>query len=217
MEEQTTKKPIWKRWWFWVCVVILLFIIIGSNSSKSSTPTQTQTAKQQTKKQFVWTTAEVTEDNIKAALAKNSPATPIVTDSDFPKSITKITIQDSTTKPGQKNIEITYKAGTAWDETDIVKRAGGTMIQAGSILFENPKIEQITLIALTEMTDQYGKTKLEEGTKITLNRETASKIDWKGLADRHTTDPGNIYRIADNYYIHPGIYKNVKPNEVRLL
>ncbi|MGB4512121.1 MAG: hypothetical protein WBI31_10755, partial [Thermacetogeniaceae bacterium] len=133
MEEQTTKKPIWKRWWFWVCVVILLFIIIGSNSSKSSTPTQTQTAKQQTKKQFVWTTAEVTEDNIKAALAKNSPATPIVTDSDFPKSITKITIQDSTTKPGQKNIEITYKAGTAWDETDIVKRAGGTMIQAGSI------------------------------------------------------------------------------------
>jgi hypothetical protein len=66
------------------------------------------------------------------------------------------------------------------------------------------------------MTDQYGKTSTEVVTKIVLTRDLAQKVDWKGLAERHVTDPGNIYRIADNYNIHLGILNKVKTDEVRL-
>jgi hypothetical protein len=78
-------------------------------------------------------------------------------------------------------------------------------------------VETVAIFALTEMTDQYGKTETEVVTKLVCTREIANKVDWKGLADRHATDPGNIYRIADHYYIHPGVLKNVKLNEVQLL
>jgi len=221
--QEPKKKPIWKKWWFWVLAFFVLIVIASSGSESQQTPasepasTQTENAaskaKQQT--QFNWATADVSEANIKAALSKGSSVSAVPSDSDFPKSISKVVVMDNAAKSGQKNIEVWYKAGTAWDETDFVKRCGGTAIEAGSILFANPKVEQVALFALTEMTDQYGKTELEVGTKIVLTREIASKVDWKGLAERHVSDPGNIYRITDNYHIHLGILKNVKRNEVQ--
>jgi hypothetical protein len=74
----------------------------------------------------------------------------------------------------------------------------------------------LAIFAETEFTDQYGNKNTSTGAKIVITRDIADKIDWKGLAERHVTDPGNIYRIADNYSIHPGIRKNLKLNEVEL-
>lgn len=34
---ETTKKPIWKKWWFWVLIVFAFFIIVGSISGSSET------------------------------------------------------------------------------------------------------------------------------------------------------------------------------------
>ncbi|HOS88348.1 MAG TPA: hypothetical protein PLG37_02645 [Candidatus Pacearchaeota archaeon] len=42
MEDQKTKKSIFKKWWFWVIVVIVLFIILGSSGSKNTNNTVQQ-------------------------------------------------------------------------------------------------------------------------------------------------------------------------------
>ncbi|WP_018086441.1 hypothetical protein [Desulfurispora thermophila] len=168
------------------------------------------------KEAFNWAGSDVTVDTVKKALEQKTPAKPVFSDTDFPQNITDVQVLDNVAKPGQKNILIYYKSGTVWDETDFVKRVGGTAIQVGSVLFTNPKIEQVALFAQTEMTDQYGKKSLEVGAKIVLSREIAEKVDWKGLADRHTADPANIYHLAKDYYIHPGILRNVKLDKVKL-
>jgi hypothetical protein len=202
-------------------VIIVLLVIIGLivESCSGEKPTSTQGNSPTTSSNqgtISWATADITEDNIKLALSGKAPADPISKDSDFHKNLTKIEIIDNANKPGNKNINIFYKAGTSWDETDFVKRIGGTAIVIGSILFSNQKVEQVAIFTQTEMTDKYGKTSLETGTKIVLSRNTANKIDWKGISERHITDPGNIYRIADDYKIHPGILKNVKLDKVQL-
>jgi len=163
-------------------------------------------------KAFNWSGSEITVDTVKKALEQQAPVEPVFSDGDFPRDITKIEIIDNVVKSGKKNILIYYKPKTFWDETDFVKRVGGTAIQVGSVLFANSKVEDIALFAQTEMTDQYGKTSLDVGTSIWLSREMAKKVDWKGLADRHAEDPTNIYHLAEKYYIHPGILKNVNPN-----
>jgi len=42
MEDQKTKKSIFKKWWFWIIVVIVLFIILGSSGSKNTNNTAQQ-------------------------------------------------------------------------------------------------------------------------------------------------------------------------------
>lgn len=169
------------------------------------------------KNKIDWPSAEVTEGNIKAALSQKPSIDPLWKDSNFAEKITKIEITDHAAKPGQKIIDIWYEMDDAWDETDLVKKAGGTAIIINSILFQNDKVEWVTTFAQAKMTDQYGNTHLEPVVKIGITREIANKVDWKGLAEKHaSSDPGNIYRIADNYNIHYGILRHVKLDKVRL-
>lgn len=214
------KKKPWKVWLLSLTSAFLLFcyaVSLPSTPSKTSTtPTtsKTSTSTTPTTKVFDWVSADITVDTVKDALSGKSPVNPVPSD-DFNKNISDIQVSNNV-KEGQKSISVYYKAGTAWDDTDSVKRAGGTAIIIYSILFQNPKVEQVSVFAQTDMTDQYGKTATETGVKIALDRETANKIDWKGFSERHITDPGNIYRVSGDYRIHPGILKNVKLNEVKL-
>lgn len=159
------------------------------------------------------TTKDITQATVKAALNGDAPANPTSVDVDFPNNITKIEVKSS--KIGN-DISIYFKNNGAWDETDFVKTAGGTEIKAASILFANPSVQSVTIYDQTEMTDTYGKKSVETGVEIMLGRNMANKADWNGLAELHTTDPGNIYRLAEYYYIHPAILKNVKQDVIKL-
>jgi hypothetical protein len=214
MENQLQqKKPIWKRWWFWA--IILVIIVSVSNGGNKSQPAQTANNKKETKQQavqekpFNWPKEDITVETVKLALKQKAPASPVSKDLRFPKNITDIIILNSN-NPGHKIVTIYYKSGPYWDETDLVRRSGGTAIEVGSLLFLNPKIDQVSLFALVKMRDQYGNEKLDVGTKIILKKDMAIKANWKGLAEIHELDPTNIYKIAAEYYIDPGILKNVE-------
>lgn len=169
------------------------------------------------KKKIDWPSAEVTEENIRAALSQKPSIDPLWKDSNFAEKITKIEITDHAAKPGQKIINIWYEMGDVWDETDLVKKAGGTTILINSMLFQNDKVEWVTVFAQAKMTDQYGNTELEPVVKIGITKEIANKVNWEGLAEKHAgSDPWNIYRIADNYNIHYGVLKRVKLDKIRL-
>lgn len=214
------RNPIWKKWMLggFGCFALLIFLVVIDSPSKKTEPETkpAQAVAQPAKPAFNWATADVTEATIREALAAKPPVTPSSRDAKFPSDITKIDIVDSTAAPGQKHITLHFKPDMSWDETTFVRNVGGTEIVAGSMLFSNPKVEEVTCYAQTEMQDQYGKSSVQSVIKITLKKATAGKIDWKGLADRHITDPGNIYRIADHRYIHPGILKEVPRDKVRL-
>ena len=147
--------------------------------------------------------AILTEQNIRIAL-KNEVLQVIPSDHSFPADIIKINIKDNPDVTGQKDIEIFFEP-EFWDETHLVKIVGGTMIKVGKTLFINPEIETITLLAVVDMVNKYGQSSKQIGVKIKLSRQLASKVNWAGLAEYHTLDPGNIYRLADDYLINPGI------------
>lgn len=76
MDNQQTKKPIFKKWWFWVIVVIVVFMIIGSLSGNQPTTTSS--------------TNETTQTNSNNQQVKNEP-----------KEVVKPTIQVSATEISQ--------------------------------------------------------------------------------------------------------------------
>jgi hypothetical protein len=54
MEDQKTKKSIFKKWWFWVIIVLVLFIILGSGSSNKNS-TNNQQSQNNTEQQRAYT------------------------------------------------------------------------------------------------------------------------------------------------------------------
>lgn len=100
------------------------------------------------KNKIDWPTAEVTEENIRAALSQKPTIDPLWKDSNFAEKITKIDITDHAVKPGQKIIGIWYEMDDAWDETDLVKKAGGTAIIINSIhygILRHVKLDKVRL------------------------------------------------------------------------
>lgn len=201
---------------FYIMFIVAFIDVISEGPAPQNTNTEkpVKSGQQEPEPAFEWGTADITKENVVKALAGKTDTGSISMDRDFPESVREIEV--ISLGDGKHNIWIYYPMGSVWDETDLVKRAGGTAILAGSILYKNPNIEDVALFAEGEFTDQYGKSNVNTAVKIVLKRSLADQVDWKGLADRHVTDPGNIYRIVDNYSIHPGVFAQLKKNEVSL-
>jgi len=199
---------------FYVMFIVALIDVISEGPTPQNTDIEKPVTSSQKEPTLNWPTADITEENINKVLASDTDVDPISMDIEFPNNISKVEIIDI--GDGKKNVWIYYAMGSVWDETDLVKRAGGTAIFAGNILYQNPNVEDVALFAQGEFTDSYGNTSLDTAVKIIMNKALADQVDWKGLADRHTTDPGNIYRIVDIYSIHPGVLSRIKASEIDL-
>ncbi|MDD5639680.1 MAG: hypothetical protein PHR47_02640 [Candidatus Pacebacteria bacterium] len=57
MEDQKTKKSIFKKWWFWVVVILVLFILIGSSGSKNTNNTAQQNQNSNVQQSYTKVTA----------------------------------------------------------------------------------------------------------------------------------------------------------------
>ncbi len=189
------------------CLIILIVIIViigfkffGSSSKSVSS----------------WPTSEITPETVAAALKEDSGLNPIWECRNFKDNIVKVEVIDSAINPGHKNLSVFFKIGQVWDETDLVRCVGGTVLSACSILYQNPKVDTVGMFALGEMTDQYGNSSLETVVKIIFNRDIANKINWKGFTEQFNVDPGNIYRIAESYHIRNGVLRYIKPDKIKL-
>jgi hypothetical protein len=158
-----------------------------------------------------WVNSDVTESAVTAALNSEADINPAPSDSGFPGNVTQISIVDNAS--GGKNISVHFTPSAVRDETDLVRKFGSATIIAGNKLFANQLVSEVAVFATIQMTDQYGNTKPETALKIVISRELADKLNWESFADKHISDPGAIYRITDNRYIHPGILNYVKPDK----
>lgn len=66
-------------------------------------------------------------------------------------------------------------------------------------LFEDPRIEQVTVISNTEFVDEYGQPSTAAGCWYRISRETADKVNWGGLPFE------NLDKIADLHFVHPAL------------
>jgi hypothetical protein len=199
------KDAEYKKWGIITLVFFVLFAVSVSSDNNTTSPASAKKAPAPAivaKPAFDWAKAPITEVNVKSALVVNNSVNPIFKDSDFPKDIKSVRVDKG-------NITITYKPGEMLDETDFIKCCGGTVIVAGSKLFQNPNVSMITLVAQVDFRDTYGKTTIEPGCTIDIDKATAQQADWKGLAQMHITNPANIYNILPSYFIYLGVYKDI--------
>ncbi|MDI6711450.1 MAG: hypothetical protein QME76_12350 [Bacillota bacterium] len=160
--------------------------------------------------QVDWPTADVTSENVKAAIGGLDDPGHAVKVKGHLVSV-DVTDHAGTDDPGDKIVTVVIDPGEVWDETHFLKIAGGSATAAMEVLFKNPKVQRVVFEAQTTMVDQYGKSNKETGARIMLERATADKIDWKGFKDKQLVAYTSIYDIADDWDVHPGILAKAKP------
>jgi len=113
---------------------------------------------------------------------------------------------------GTGSVDLTYKT----TDSDVCHGSNGEVDQlwigsattygAERAMFQNPRVQQVSVTVLGDWVDQYGKVTSEPSTVSVLGRATVdSRIGWNGLADRVEADNKIMFCASDQRYIHPAI------------
>jgi hypothetical protein len=166
-----------------------------NNSSKQVINEPIETKNNEPK--FDFTNADLTKENIQKAVE------PVL------KKGTLASVDYIIEK--EKNIiDVFVDPGTTWDEKSLVKSNAVDAVAVMEILFKNPKVDKVWLWTKTDMTDPKGNTTKEDVVNVSLTKENAKDINWAKFKDMVYLDYNKLYNIADSFFIHPGIKKNLK-------
>ena len=160
---------------------------------------------------------QITDETVLAALKSERGSRPIFYDTGFVDNITQVLAVNNESEDPEDDglmIVIQYSTSPSYDETATIDKFGGTVIAIDSVIYTNPYIKNVLIYCNAETVDSYGVTQTEQIAKIAIWPETAEKVDWAGLAKMHGGDPGNIYRIADSYWIMPDIKQLMDPGRI---
>lgn len=155
--------------------------------------------------------APLTSTTVKSALETDALANPFIPDTDFPENIFRVEISDNPHLAGHARVALYYKPKSDHD-TDIAVKMGGIAIHACVALFQNPLIDEVTCVAMTE----HPRGCSYELGRLTFKRATADKINWQDAVKSHASDPGKIFRTADSQKLHALFVKDIDPHRVRL-
>ena len=224
-KEKEQKNQVWKKWWFWaiVAVIAIAWIVNFANNDESQ-PTatnqqeeqgqeQVEEEQQEPEQQVAWPDVELNEESVKEALKSVNDAAVVQIDDD---TLKKIEIVDNTGTQDQQDkiVNVYVDPGIVWDETDYARKMANSIVAYSELLFQHPDVSMLRLWGSTTFVDQYGNEKEETAVRIEWDRETAEKVNYSNFKNIVISDYGRAYEIASNYYIHPGLYKNLKEFEL---
>lgn len=106
-------------------------------------------------------------------------------------------------------VTINYNLDAIWDEDAAVRQTSEDAIDYMKKLFQDSRVNSVTVTSYSTFTDKYGKDHDEMVVKITINKDTANKIDWDGVKDLIYTDKGHLLKISDSYSINPSVYNEL--------
>ncbi|RSL35311.1 hypothetical protein D7Z54_01730 [Salibacterium salarium] len=111
-------------------------------------------------------------------------------------------------------VNIKYKSDLShWSETSLVKTVASDGVEVLGYIFKNANVKQVNLRLPTTMTDEYGKKSEDLVVRLGWSRETANKVNFEEFESMARIDINRTFDIADTYYIHRGVYRNVDWNE----
>lgn len=201
MEKESTKKPVYKRWWFWVVAVFVFFILVGSlGPSQPSDSSQTVTESEgtntganvasqpQTTTDLLW---QAVDDGLKTRKGKEIA---------FDAATGAVTLTDTPPSP--------------LDATMTVRHAQADLVYFGQKAFAVKGVKSLTVILKHNFTDQYGNQASDDSVRISMIETEFSKYNWSNLVGLSIEQ--QLQDSATEYYVHPTVLKEVNVSKLHL-
>lgn len=208
------KKPFYKKWWFWLIVVVLVVAAFGDDEDDKKTadePDQEVTNVVDEQEDDIDKKAEEKAEQEKKdkeekekkeeeeRKANRSIAEAIEEDND---NVDKATLEDGT-------LTLIGEGKTTFSENTLFMSVYD-MFEAMNEGFQDESVNEIYIELTTTMVDQKGNESVEPVIKYNYSREAFEELNYDNFANMAYSEEWRILREADYYYIHPGIYKNLK-------
>lgn len=108
---------------------------------------------------------------------------------------------------------ISYKnTSAAWDESAFVRQVLSTFVDFQRLAYNVDGIGAVRFEVWQDMTDDRGNTASDLCYQFTMNKDAFSLYNWDTLSGHPILD--QMQRDCSEFYIHPGILKNVKADDV---
>ncbi|CRK80287.1 hypothetical protein [Neobacillus massiliamazoniensis] len=122
------------------------------------------------------------------------------------KRIVELQVNDNlgTDEPNDKIVLLTLAGDENLSSKMTVKGMLMKSSDAFKEIFKNKEVSEATLFWKFPLVDTYGKETDENVIKIQLKKETFDKIEWKNF------DYNNFEKIADQYWMHPALKKELQ-------
>ncbi|NYV67086.1 hypothetical protein HYI36_17585 [Bacillus sp. Gen3] len=99
---------------------------------------------------------------------------------------------------------------TYWDETDIARLTAIEGLNLIEMVFKNNKTTSVQVIAPTKMVDSKGNETVQEVVKAKWNKQLNDEVNYKKFRDMVMAEFPRFYNESSTYYIHPGVFSNIK-------
>jgi len=76
--------------------------------------------------------------------------------------------------------------------------------------FQDENVNEVYVELMVTMIDSKGNESIEPVIKYNYDRETFEELNYENFTNMAYSEEWRILREANYYYIHPGIYKNLK-------
>lgn len=212
-KKEKMKKPFYKKWWVWVIAIIIIgAATTGGNDEEKVADKKSEPA-----------SGEVSDDKVaeeKPAEEKEKPKKEEAKKKEPPKKEKKENLSidkkiekdnDNVDKATLKNGELTLvgEGKTTFSENTLFMSVYD-MFEAMHEGFKDKNVNEVFIEITTTMVDSKGNESVEPVIKYNYSRESFEELNYDKFSDMAYSEEWRILTEADYYYIHPGIYKNLK-------
>jgi len=202
MNEQTSnKKPFYKRWWFILIAVVFIMGAIGnifeSDEKKQEREQEKIAAEQENEKKEKEKEEEKKKEEERKANRSIDEA--IAEDND---NVDEAVLEDG-------KLTLIADGKTTFSENTLFLSVYD-LFEAMHDGFQDESVNEVYVELLTTMVDTKGNESVEPVIKYNYSRESFEELNYDNFSSMAYGEQWRILREADYYYIHPGIYKNLK-------
>ena len=218
---EKVKKPFYKRWWFILFVGLTIFGMLGNllESDESKQERLNEQAAQEQVKQDKKEQRDIKKKEREAKAKKDVENAKKELDAEKERKA-NLTFDQKIVEDNKdvdaasfENGVLTLKHNTKsmFSETSLLEFQVYDLFEIAGKSFKNPEVNQTNVIITAEMIDNKGNKEIEEIVKFNYSRASFEELNFKNFLDLAYSQSWRIFNESDSYWIHPGIYKNVKP------
>lgn len=219
--EKKTKKPFYKRWWFigFFAIVALGFVmdLFESEESKQAKLDEEISIQQEReeKKEEKAKAKEKRKQDAALELEKQKKDEEKEKERLANRSIDQKLTEDNedvdtATLSEDGILTLEQEAKSYWDETAILEQNVYSLFEAAVEGFRDPSVNEVKMVITTGMVDNKGNESLEDIVKYNYTKSSFEELNLKKFLELSYSQTWRILNESDTYWIHPGIYKNIK-------
>ncbi len=125
-----------------------------------------------------------------------------------------------------KNVDLaTYKDGTLtleteakslWSENSLFYNVYD-LFESTYVAFKDKSVDEVKIVITTSMTDTKGNESIEPVIEYGFSREMIEELNYDNFSFMAYGEPWRVLNESSYYWIHPGIYKNLKSEYIKNL